>query len=519
MLRVSDDHRRARIARRHGLDPDHRYGAIGAATTAMTALHATEPATPHLALHARVRELTVEDVEAALYEERSLVKPMAMRRTLFVVTRDLLPAVAGCAGRRVAEVERRRLAKEAGAVARGSWATEWIAAASSRSWTCLTGRELSARELRDALPAPRGDVHGGAGDEVVGGGVDDVAAPDDPHRRRRRRAGAQRRALADLPAAVDVDGELARRGDDADRVRRPAYAEVVRHWLWTFGPATEADLVWWLGSTKTAVRKALSDVDAVPVELEDGSTGWVLPDDTADLEAPPQAEPWVALLPTLDPTTMGWRERAFYLDPAHTPYLFDSAGNAGTTVWVNGRIVGCWVQDERGAGPAHPHGGGLPGRAAAARRRGGPPRRVPRRRAHHERVRLAADEAISESADANLDRRRRSRAHAGRPCDRQGAGRRWGPGAQPPAETQNMRRDSAAWAGRPCDRQGAGRRMGSGGAAPGGDSGSSRTAGRQGRVRPSRWMTVVTKEKEARRSVWALRRSKNASMTGAASAT
>ena len=122
---------------------------------------------------------------------------------------------------------------------------------------------------------------------------------------------------------------------------------VVRHWLWTFGPATEADLVWWLGSTKSAVRRALSDVDAVQVTLEDGSTGWVLPADTADLEAPPQDEPWVTLLPTLDPTTMGWRERAFYLDRAHTPYLFDSAGNAGTTAWVNGRIVGCWVQDDR----------------------------------------------------------------------------------------------------------------------------------------------------------------------------
>ena len=81
--------------------------------------------------------------------------------------------------------------------------------------------------------------------------------------------------------------------------------------------------------------------------LEDGSAGWVLPADTADLEAPPHAELWVTLLPTLDPTTMGWRERAFYLDRAHTPYLFDSAGNAGTTVWVNGRIVGCWVQDDQ----------------------------------------------------------------------------------------------------------------------------------------------------------------------------
>jgi hypothetical protein len=44
---------------------------------------------------------------------------------------------------------------------------------------------------------------------------------------------------------------------------------------------------------------------------------------------------------------MGWRERQFYLEPEHTKYLFDRAGNAGTTVWVNGRIAGCWVQDEK----------------------------------------------------------------------------------------------------------------------------------------------------------------------------
>ena len=72
----------------------------------------------------------------------------------------------------------------------------------------------------------------------------------------------------------------------------------------------------------------------------------MLADDTADLEARPSKEPWVALLPVLDPTTMGWRDRAFYLDPAHTPYLFDRAGNGGTTIWVNGRIAGCWVQAE-----------------------------------------------------------------------------------------------------------------------------------------------------------------------------
>ncbi|MFZ1285623.1 MAG: crosslink repair DNA glycosylase YcaQ family protein, partial [Candidatus Phosphoribacter sp.] len=52
-----------------------------------------------------------------------------------------------------------------------------------------------------------------------------------------------------------------------------------------------------------------------------------------------------ALLPTLDPTTMGWRVREFYLDPAHVPHLFDTNGNAGNTAWWDGRVVGAWVQD------------------------------------------------------------------------------------------------------------------------------------------------------------------------------
>ena len=137
---------------------------------------------------------------------------------------------------------------------------------------------------------------------------------------------------------------------------REGYAELVRRWLRTFGPGTVEDVQWWLGSTKSAVRAALADVGAVAVTLDGGHTGWVLPD---DLEPVPTPEPWAALLPTLDPTTMGWQARGFYLDPADVPYLFDTNGNAGNTAWWRGRIVGAWVQDEDGAVrvvPRHPLG-------------------------------------------------------------------------------------------------------------------------------------------------------------------
>ena len=72
---------------------------------------------------------------------------------------------------------------------------------------------------------------------------------------------------------------LARRRTGSAPTADEGYAELVRRWLATFGPGTETDIVWWLGSTKTAVRRALADVEAVEVSLDGGGTGWVLPDD------------------------------------------------------------------------------------------------------------------------------------------------------------------------------------------------------------------------------------------------
>lgn len=122
------------------------------------------------------------------------------------------------------------------------------------------------------------------------------------------------------------------------------YAALVRSWLWTFGPGTESDLVWWLGATKAAVRRALTDVGAVEVALAEG-TGYLLPDDLDDIDPPDR---WAALLPALDPTTMGWKERGFYLGP-HAEALFDRNGNGGPTAWWDGRIVGGWRQREDGS--------------------------------------------------------------------------------------------------------------------------------------------------------------------------
>ena len=61
-------------------------------------------------------------------------------------------------------------------------------------------------------------------------------------------------------------------------------------------------------------------------------------------------EPWVALLPSLDSTAMGWKQREWYLGEwaAFGGPLFDTNGNVGPTVWANGEVVGGWAQRRDG---------------------------------------------------------------------------------------------------------------------------------------------------------------------------
>jgi hypothetical protein len=134
-------------------------------------------------------------------------------------------------------------------------------------------------------------------------------------------------------------------GTALDRLdRRTASAEIVGRYLRAFGPVTRTDVRWWTGWTAKVTDQALEDVRAVEVRVDEGEA-YVPPDDGKP--TPPIRERWVALLPGLDPTVMGWKERGWYLGE-HERTLFDRAGNAGPTVWVDGRVVGGWTQRKDG---------------------------------------------------------------------------------------------------------------------------------------------------------------------------
>jgi hypothetical protein len=341
MRHVTDDERRARLAVRHALAPPYRAGSPEAVARAMTVLHATEPPTVFLSCWARMDAVTVADVDGALYRDRTLVKQLAMRRTLFVFPRDLLPAAWPSASARVAAGERARMARDvviAGCTDNGE---EWLDRCRAEVLALLAAAPdgLAAGDIRRAVPrmdvkvAVRPGESWGASRVLTNLGVTgDIVRGDNTAGwyASRPRWTLMSNWLGELPPHLTA---------------AEGYRELVRRWLATFGPGTEDDIVWWLGATKSIVRAALADLSAVAITLDGGATGYLLPDDLGDV---PDPGPWVALLPVLDPTVMGWQGRAFYLGP-HRDLVFDSRGNAGTTVWVDGRAVGSWTQDPAGA--------------------------------------------------------------------------------------------------------------------------------------------------------------------------
>ena len=122
-----------------------------------------------------------------------------------------------------------------------------------------------------------------------------------------------------------------------------ARSRLLERWLLAYGPGTEADLRWWTGWPLRDVRKALGALDVAEVEVDEGPA-FVM---GHDLEPTPPPQPWANLVPSLDSTVMGWRDRHWYLGE-HSGRLFDRNGNAGPTVWWNGRVVGGWAQTRGG---------------------------------------------------------------------------------------------------------------------------------------------------------------------------
>jgi hypothetical protein len=314
----------------------------------LVGLHSSDPASVVLSARARLAGFAVADLEDALYERRTVLRMLAMRRTMFVVPLDLAAVMQASCTDDLVPGEHRRLAtmlEQAGVTTEPDG---WIDRVGAETVAALraAGEPLPASRLTKLVPDLALQLKVAVGKAYEGAvgvstrmlfllstrGLIARGRPLGTWLSSQYRWAPMEDWVGLLPAVPAAE----------------ARADLIRRWLQTYGPGTIDDLAWWTKWTKARVRAALGDVGAVAVTADTGddpaAPAWALAD---DLDETPVPDGTVTLLPSLDPAIMGWKDRTWYLGPHRGP-LFDRSGNAGPTVWVGGQAVGAWSQQADG---------------------------------------------------------------------------------------------------------------------------------------------------------------------------
>jgi hypothetical protein len=341
MNSITVQERRRRIGVRHYLAK--KAATIEDVAASLVGLHSSDPVTVYLMGRARVEGFQHSDLERALYDDRTLLRLLGMRRTMFVVPRDLGAVMDAACTKQMIDGEAKRLAgflEDQGIAEDGR---RWIERVSADTLGALAKLgQATATDLKNLVPELGLKLSFGEGKKWGG------------------QVGVSTRILFLLATAGAIVrarplGSWASsqyrwaRIEDWLGAELPSWepaqaqADLVARWLTAYGPGTLTDIKWWTRWTIRTTRAALERCGAVTVDL-DGQEGYVLPD---DLETTAPEGRWAAFLPGLDSTIMGWKERGWYLG-SHAGELFDRNGNAGPTIWLDGAVVGGWSQGSDG---------------------------------------------------------------------------------------------------------------------------------------------------------------------------
>ena len=274
MRRFDTTERRARLARRHHLAPDARASGIAEAARDLVGLHSTDPATVYLSTFTRTAPGDPEADPAAIgrtiYDDRSVVRMLGMRRTMFVEPLELVPVVHAAYARANGGQQRRATIQLLGSAGIADDPARWLAEVEAETLAALTLRgEATATEIAQDVPRLREQIPVGAGKRWEG------------------TIGVSTRVLFGLAAEGRIIRGRPRGSWISSQYRwttieswlpeplvemsvESARVELIRRWLGAFGPGTVADIKWWTGLTLGETRRALAELGAVDVELEDG---------------------------------------------------------------------------------------------------------------------------------------------------------------------------------------------------------------------------------------------------------
>ncbi|HKC22215.1 MAG TPA: winged helix DNA-binding domain-containing protein [Gaiellaceae bacterium] len=244
-------------------------------------IHAQVQASAELQLAARVDGIAQQDVRDALWRERTLVKAWTLRGTLHLHPADELPLWFAT---RSPRDELPPWPDPAG-VLHPAVSAEEVAELRAAVWDAAGGEPLLREQLVDAVVRRVGKTHEARLRSGFAFFIGDLC---------------QGPPQGNKITLVRPDRWLGR----WERVKRAdALREILRRFLWAYGPARPADFRAWFGSDVP-----FEDVEEVEVE---GRRAFVLAGDTGFAEP----ERSVRLLPEYDVYVMGFREREQLVAP------------------------------------------------------------------------------------------------------------------------------------------------------------------------------------------------------------
>lgn len=291
-------------------------------------VHAQVMSAAEWSLGVRVDGLTPEDVQAALWEQRTLVKTWAMRATLHLLPAADLPLFAAARSASISRNYERYFIQSG--VPEGRYQEVLDTASEILSDGPITREELArALSERMGLPALSAVIAG----EGWGSPLKPMAWRGDlafgPSRGRN---------VTFVNPRSWVDG-----WDVWDA--QEALQEIVRRYLRAYGPATPALFAGWWEAHQVTARAAFRALagELTPVEVE-GWPAFALAD---TLEPMRSSEDFgiLRLLPLFDAYTVGLGRRddiAALLAPEQYKRMFRMAGWVSAVVLVDGRIAGTW---------------------------------------------------------------------------------------------------------------------------------------------------------------------------------
>jgi hypothetical protein len=269
-------------------------------------------------------DCTVQDVRAALWKQKSLVKTWLMRGTLHLLPAEDLPLFTAAMQTRWMRL-------------RNSW-LKWVQMTEPEFWgvvdaitDAVDGQALTREELIQKVAKGRPDHVREAMKSGWGGMLKPVA------RRGLLCFGPSRGQSVTFVRPEQWLGAWRRVDPDE------ALVEVARRYLRAYGPATKEDFARWWGNWPGASKAAWAGLagELAPVSVE-GLHAEVL---ASDLEAIARrtAPMPVQLLPSFDPYLMGHSTRDHLFETVHSPKVSRTAGWISAVVLVDGRVAATWT--------------------------------------------------------------------------------------------------------------------------------------------------------------------------------